>query len=202
MSTSCQAASLATDLVKNCTDPVLAGIEKISRIMNRADVDIQATKATKVSGSNNLYESLVIKPTKRGYKVTNTINSVTTKVDGTYDNVFQKVVTGVLLDDGDVPSAMIEALGSKDGEFIMVIEHKFKDFGRSANPGSSAFEIIGIENPLTSNGQAIVNDKSADTRGGWAFGLACEEIKPRYYWMDSTYPATKLLFDALETPAT
>ena len=52
-------ATLAADLQKNCTDPVVGGIEKIGYIINRDDIDIAATKASKVVGSQNLYASLV-----------------------------------------------------------------------------------------------------------------------------------------------
>ena len=109
---------------------------------------------------------------------------------------------GALLDDGDVPGSMIDALTSKDGEFVMVVEHRFKDVGRTLSPGSSAFQIIGLDVPLTSTGQAIANDKnSADADGGWSFALATTEPKARAYWYSTSYTATKALFNALGTAA-
>ena len=196
------AATLAADLQKNCTDPVVGGIEKIGYIINRDDIDIAATKASKVAGSQNLYASLVRVIGKKGYGCTNLSNLTSTKVDGTYTNKIQHVISGALLDDGDVPGSMIDALTSKDGEFVMVVEHRFKDVGRTLSPGSSAFQIIGLDVPLTSTGQAIANDKnSADTDGGWAFALATTEPKARAYWYSTSYTATKALFDALGTAA-
>ena len=198
----CGTKNLAVDLAKNCTDAVVEGVEKISYILNRADIDIEATKASFVTGSKGLYASLVRNEGAKAYKVDNTANLVSTKVDGTYANRVQHVVSGVLLDDGDVPGSVIDALASKDGEFVMVVEHKFKDLNRATNPGSSAFQIIGLDSPLSSTGQEIKNDKaSADTLGGWAFALASTEPNARNYWFAASYSATKALFDALGTPA-
>ena len=196
------AATLAADLQKNCADPIVGGIEKIGYLLNRNDVDIAATKASKVVGSQNLYASLVRITGKKGYGCTNLSNLKSSKVDGTYTNKIQHVITGALLDDGDIPGSIIDALTSTEGEFVMVIEHRFKDLARTLNPGSSAFQIIGLDVPLTSKGQAVENDKaSADTDGGWAFNLATTEPKARAYWYSTSYTATKALFDALGTAA-
>jgi len=191
---------LAANLVKNCADPVIGGIEKIGFIINRSDIDIAATKASKVVGSKNLYASLVLLTGKKGYQCSSLSNLKSTKVDGTYTNKIQQVITGALLDDGDVPGSVIDSLISAEGEFVMVVEHKFKDLSRASSPGSSAFQIIGLDVPLTSKGQAVENDKaSADTDGGWSFNLATSEPKARAYWYATNYTATKALFDALGT---
>lgn len=189
---------LAADAQKNCDDPVVGGMEKPFIIFNREDVDIKATKASKVALSQNLYKTLVVKTGKRGYWATNLDSLKTTKVDGKYTNRMQKVLTGALLDDGDIPASVIDSLASKDGKFLAVVEHIYKDFGRTLFPGSSAFEIIGLDVPLTSDGQAIENDSaSADTDGGWAFALSTTEPKSRAYLYDTNYATTKTQFDAL-----
>ena len=196
------ASTLANDLVKNCADPVIGGLEKVAYILNRADIDIAATKASLVTGSNNVYASLVRLTGKKGYKATNITNETTTKVDGTYVNKFQHVIKGALLDDGDIPGSVIEAISSGDGEFVAVVEYRFKDFSRTTSPGSSAFNIIGLDVPLTSKGQEIKNDKSsADTDGGWDFSLTCSDSHARTLWYSTSYTATKALFDALGTAA-
>jgi len=193
---------LAADLTKNCADLVVGGIEKTGYILNRLDIDIEATKASFITGSNGLYESLVVKTGKKGYKSTNLNNMVSTKVDGLYVNKFQHVLTGALLDDGDVPASIIDALSSKEGEFVAVIVNRFVDLNRTTNSGSSAFQIIGLDTPLTSANQEIKNDKaSADTDGGWAFALGTSEPSSRNYWYAETYTATRALFDALGTVA-
>ena len=195
------AGAVASDLLRNCTDPVVGGVEKIGWLLNKADVDIAATKASKVAGSNNLYASLVRLQGKKGYKIENISNEATTKVDGTYVNTFQHVISGALLDDGDVPGAVIEALCG-DGEFVAVIEYRYKDLGRTLSPGSSAFHIIGLDSPLTSKGQEVKNDKSsADTSGGWHFALSCTDNRARTGWYSNSYTATKALFDALGVAA-
>ena len=192
--------SLAGNLTKNCTDGLVMGVEKIGKLINWDDVDIEATKASFVTDSKNTYASLVIKKGKKAYRMGNISNLTTTKVDGAYSSKFQHVISGAILDDGDDVGAIVEALGSNEGKFIAVVEHKFKDFGRSSRPGSSSFQIIGLDVPLTSNGQTIANDKnSADTDGGWAFALACSDNAARTLWYSTSYAATKALFDALET---
>jgi len=192
--------TLASDLLKNCSDVVVGGLEKIAYLINREDVDIEATKATLVSGSNNIYSGLILKTGKKGYKCSNITNEVTTKVDGTFNNKFQHTISGALLDDGDVAGGIIEALSSNSGEFVAVVEYKYKDLNRSVSPGSSAFHIIGLDVPLTSEGQEIVNDKSSeDTDGGWSFALSCTDGHARTLWFAETYTATKALFDALGT---
>lgn len=193
-------STLANDLLKNCSDVVVGGLEKEAYLINRKDIDIEATKATLVAGSNNIYAGLVLKVGKKGYKCSNITNEATTKVDGTFNNKFQHVISGVLLDDGDEAGAIIEALSSKDGEFVAVVEYKYKDLNRSLSPGSSAFHIIGLDVPLTSDSQTIVNDKaSADTDGGWSFALSCTDNHARTLWYAVSYTATKALFDALGT---
>lgn len=194
-------STVANDLLKNCADVVVGGLEKVAWLINREDIDIAATKATLLAGSNNIYSGLVLKTGKKGYKCSNITNEVTTKVDGTFNNKFQHVITGALLDDGDVAGAIIEALSSNSGEFVAVVEYKYKDLNRAAAPGSSAFHIIGLDVPLTSEGQEIVNDKSsADTDGGWSFALSCTDGHARTLWFAENYTATKALFDALGTP--
>lgn len=194
-------STVANDLLKNCADVVVGGLEKVAYLINHEDIDIEATKATLLAGSNNIYAGLVLKEGKKGYKCSNITNEATTKVDGTFNNKFQHVITGALLDDGDVAGAIIEALSSNSGAFVAVVEYKYKDLNREVSPGSSAFHIIGLDAPLTSNGQTIANDKaSADTDGGWSFALACTDGHARTLWYATTYTATKALFDALGTP--
>ena len=196
------AVKLAAAATRNCSDPVTVDTVKQGYILNVEDVDIEATKASYISGSNNIYSTLAVKVGKKGYAASHLLPPKTTKNDGTYINTYTKVVMGTLLDDGDVPASVIEALGSKDGRFIVVYEHDYKDLSRTLSPGSSAFEIFGLETPMNATGQAIERDKaSADTHGGWTFGLQCIEQKPEYLWYDGTYGATKTSFDALGTAA-
>ena len=191
---------LASDLAKNCIDSVVGGLEKDFYLANADDVDIAATKASKVAGSKNLYASLVMKDGTKAYLCDNLNNVVATKVDGLYASKIQKVITGALMDDGDVPGSIIDALSSNEGRFIAVVRHIYKDLGRTLSPGSSAFEIIGLDVPLTSKGQAIANDKnSADTDGGWAFALGTSEPRARAYWYATNYTATLALYNALGT---
>jgi hypothetical protein len=200
--TTCE-KKVAAELTANCINPIVEGKEKHGYLHNRSDIDIEATLATKIAGSNNLYASLVRKVGTKGYLMTNVLDEDVEKVDGANVNRWKHVITGTLLDDGDVPGSIIEALGRKDGAgFITVTENIYKDFGRSLSPGSSAFQIDGLETPLRSTGQSIKNTKSsADTAGGWSFGLQCEDNHPRTGWYSTSYTATKALFDALGTAA-
>ena len=193
-------AKLASDLKKNCLDPVVAGVED-GFLFDRDDIDIEATKASKIAGTN-LYASLVRKTGKKGYYMENIMPPKSTKEDGTYENRMLKVLSGALLDDGDVPATIIDALTSKHGKFIAVVRNTFVDHARATNPGSSAFEIIGLDVPLTCAGQATENDKASEaTNGGWTFALGTKEPKARNYWYSTSYDATRALYDALGTAA-
>jgi len=200
--TSCN-KKLAADLAANCTNPVVEGKELNGYLLNRSDVDIEATIATKIAGSNNLYASVIRKAGAKGYQMTNVKDEDVEKVDGANVNRWKHVLSFVLLDDGDVPGSVIESLGRKDGDgFVAVTENIYKDFGRTLSPGSSAFQIDGLETPLRSTGQSIKNTKSStDTAGGWSAGLQCEDNHPRTGWYSTSYTATKALFDALGTAA-
>lgn len=190
--------ALATEGVKNCEDPIVGGIERTGYLLNRADVDLVETLS---AASPNTITEFVVKTGKRGYKLDNLLNLVTTKVDGTSANRFQKVLTATVLNDGTNNTLFIEQVADRDFEGVAVIRHKFKD----ANGGDNAsIEVIGLFVGLSSNGQAIANDKnSADTLGGWSVTLATTEPKARVYWLDAEgAAATDALFDALETPAT
>jgi hypothetical protein len=187
---------------KNCDDPIVGGVEKLFYIMNRRDLDIQAIKASLVTGKTNIYEDIVFNvanPVKVAYKCTNLVNAPANLAGGTYASRFNKVLSGVLLDDGAAAALFIDQLASKDFEGVAVIEHKFKDFTRATLAGSSSFEIIGLEVPLTSVGQEIKNDPAdANSEGGWMFALGTLEPHSRNYWYQTDYATTKNLFLMLD----
>lgn len=195
MATNCNKELIAANLIKNCDDPVSSGIEKKAYIYNRGDLNLQTILASLISGSANTYSAFSLKAGKRGFQISNALSYINTKTDSIHETEYQKVVSGILLDDGTGAAEIIEAIGGKDNEFVIVVEHKFKDYSRNLRPASSAFEIIGLEGGLTSNGQSIVNDKTADTKGGWLFSLSCNEIKPRYYFYSTNYSASKTVLE-------
>lgn len=194
--------NLTAGAAKNCTDPIVGGVEKLFYIMNRRDLDIQAIKASLLAGKTNIFEDIVFNvadPVKVGFKCTNLINQVTTLAGGTYASRYNKVISGVLLDDGAEAALFADQLGSREFEGVAVIEHKFKDYGRTLLGASSSFEIIGLDVPLTSIGQEIKNDKAdANSEGGWMFALGTLEPKSRNYWYQTDYATTKALFLALD----
>jgi hypothetical protein len=194
--------NLTASAGKNCDDPIVGGVEKLFYIMNRRDLDIQAIKASLVTGQTNVYENIVFNvadPVKVAYKCDNLINVPATLAGGTYASRFNKVLSGVLLDDGVLASKFIQEIASKDFEGVAIIEHKFKDFSRDALAGSSSFEIIGLEVPLTSVGQEIKNDPAdANSEGGWMFALGTLEPHARNYWYQTNYATTKNLFLMLD----
>lgn len=156
----------------SCDDPLVQGVEQRGVIINRDDIDFSAAvfNATR----KNVIETIALKSGKKGYEVvvmgsTPFTGTNTALATGTYRNTFTNTVSIVILDNGpDVCENVIDGLAN--GEFVVILENKFKGLQKEENPGDPAFQVYGWYQGLRAS--EMTNDKySEDTDGGWAVSL-------------------------------
>lgn len=156
----------------SCDDPLVQGVEQRGVIINRDDIDFSAAvfNATR----KNVIETIALKSGKKAYEVvvmgsTPFTGTNTALATGTYRNTFTNTVSIVILDNGpDVCENVIDGLAN--GEFVVILENKFKGLQKEENPGDPAFQVYGWYQGLRSS--EMTNDKySEDTDGGWAVSL-------------------------------
>lgn len=156
----------------SCDDPIVQGVEQRGIIINRDDIDFSAT--TFNSTRKNVIETIALKSTKKAYEVvvlgSNPFTGTNTALAaGTYRNTFTNTVSLVILDNGpDVCENVIDGLAN--GEFVVILENKFKGLQKEENPGDPAFQVYGWYQGLRAS--EMTNEKySEDTDGGWAVSL-------------------------------
>ena len=156
----------------SCDDPIVQGVEQRGIIMNRDDIDFSATIFN--STRKNVIETIALKSTKKAYEVvvlgsTPFTGTNTALAAGTYRNTFINTVSLVILDNGpDVCENVIDGLAN--GEFVVILENKFKGLQKEENPGDPAFQVYGWYQGLRAS--EMTNEKySEDTDGGWAVSL-------------------------------
>lgn len=190
---------LKQDIDFDCNDPISVGVEPNGIIINREDIDFGATQF--VEGKPNCISQLQLKKGKHGYAIaqggkTPFTGTNTAFAEGTYVNTFTHLVSMVVLDNGaDVCENIIDGLAN--GEFIVVLENKYKGLNKDTNAGSAAFQIYGYYNGLKAS--EITNDKySEDTNGGWLVNLQEEKtLKSGLFLFNTNYDGSKAAFDAL-----
>lgn len=159
-------------ILPSCDDPIIQGVEQRGIIINRDDIDFSAT--TFNSTRKNVIETIALKSTKKAYEVV-VLGSApftgtnTALAAGTYRNTFTNTVSLVILDNGpDVCENVIDGLAN--GEFVVILENKFKGLQKEENPGDPAFQVYGWYQGLRAS--EMTNEKySEDTDGGWAVSL-------------------------------
>lgn len=160
------------DISPSCDDPLVQGVEQRGVIINRDDIDFSAAvfNATR----KNVIETIALKAGKKAYGVvvmgsTPFTGTNTALATGTYRNTFTNTVSIVILDNGpDVCENVIDGLAN--GEFVVILENKFKGLQKEENPGDPAFQVYGWYQGLRAS--EMTNDKySEDTDGGWAVSL-------------------------------
>lgn len=156
----------------SCDDPLVQGVEQRGVIINRDDIDFSA--AVFNTTRKNVIETIALKSGKKAYEVvvmgsTPFTGTNTALATGTYRNTFTNTVSIVILDNGpDVCENVIDGLAN--GEFVIILENKFKGLQKEENPGDPAFQVYGWYQGLRAS--EMTNDKySEDTDGGWSVSL-------------------------------
>lgn len=195
--------AIKRDIVANCDDPIVPGLEQEGVIMNRKDVDFSTV--TFNATRKNVIETLALKEGKKAYKVvvlgsTPFTGTNTALATGTYRNTFTNIVNMVILaNDPDVCNDIIDSLAN--GEYVVILENKAKNLLKEENPGDSAFQIYGYYQGLKA--AELSNDKySEDTDGGWSVSLQETKVpKSALFYYKTDYDTTKTAIDTLTSNA-
>lgn len=156
-----------------CPDSVVPGVEQRGVIINRSDLDFGSIVFD--AARPNIIKTISLKSGAKAYEIyvpgNNSFTGTTTTMEqGTNRNSFTNNVAFVVLDNGpDVCDKVIDALST--GEFVVILENKFKSLMHPTTPGDSAFQIFGYYQGLKAT--TLESDKySEDTEGGWNVVLA------------------------------
>lgn len=199
----CDDQLIAQDITPNCDDPIVQGFEAEGVIINRSDVDFAASAFSDTN--DNIIETLALKTGKKGYRIAvmgsqpfNGTNSVFAA--GTYRNTFTHTVAFVVLNDGpDVRDKIIDGLAN--GEFVVVLENKFKGLQKATNKGAAAFQVYGWYQGLKPS-EMSDGKYSEDTDGGWTVSLQeTKSPKSGLYLFKTDYDTTAAAVKTLLTEA-
>lgn len=185
----------------SCDDPLVQGVEQRGVIINRDDIDFSA--AVFNTTRKNVIETIALKAGKNAYEVvvmgsTPFTGTNTALATGTYRNTFTNTVSIVILDNGpDVCENVIDGLAN--GEFVVILENKFKGLQKEENPGDPAFQVYGWYQGLRAS--EMTNDKySEDTDGGWAVSLQeTRAPKSGVFLFKTDYETTAAAVESLVT---
>lgn len=192
-------SKVGADFVPDCNNPMVPGLEREAVIINREDIDW--ANVTYSATEPNVVTELPIVTGARGYRLTlptkNPFNGTGVEmVSGDTINDFTNTFVATIMDNSpEVNSAIIDGLAN--GTFIVVFENKHKKLNQAENPGSAAFQIMGMYTGL--NASALSNGKYAtETKGGWLITLT-EVNAPlsAVFLYNNDYATTKTLFNNL-----
>lgn len=191
------------DILLNCDDPIVPGLEQEGVIINRSDIDFSTVAFN--TTRKNVIETLALKSGKKAYRVvvsgsTPFTGTNTALATGTYRNTFTNTVNMVILaNDPDVCADIIDGLAN--GEYVLILENKAKSLQKEENPGDSAFQIYGYYQGLKA--AEISNEKySEETEGGWSVSLQETKVpKSALFYFKTDYETTKTAIDTLTSAA-
>lgn len=199
---------ISQSIQQDCDNPIVGGIEQEGIIFNRKDIDSSATEWEKdttgdnaVKGRKNVFTKIGLRSGAKAYKVvipTNQpFNGTTTTLEaGTNRNTFTNNVGMVILNnDPDVCQNVIDSLAT--GDFVAILENKYKNTNKATKPGDSAFQVYGYYQGLKAS--TLENDKySEDTEGGWNVVLTeTKAPKSAFFYFDTDLETTRAKLETL-----
>ena len=132
----------------DCENPIVGGIEQEGVIANRRDIDFSLTEfETGVGARKNVVIKIGLKAGAKAYRAiipsNQPFNGTNTTLEaGTNRNTFTNNVGIIILNnDPDVCESVIDGLAS--GEFVCILENKYKNTNKATKPGDSTFQIFG-----------------------------------------------------------
>lgn len=191
------------DIESSCDDPLVGGIEPNGVIINRQDIDYDNVVFD--NARKNVIKTLPLKAGKRGYKIyvpgsTPFTGTKATMEKGTNRNTFTNDLGLVVMNnDPDVCANIIDPMAN--GDFVVIYENKYKNIGKAASPGDSAFQIVGYYQGAKA--ETLENDKySEDTEGGWSVLLKeTKSPKSGLFMFNTDITTTRTAIESLtETP--
>lgn len=185
---------LAQEISNFCDKPLAKGATSEAVIINRNDIDFDATTIA----ADGSVTSIVLKSGKKGYRCLQPGNKPygtgnTTLVVGDYNNTWTHTLPIILLaHDADVTTNIIEVLGK--GEFVVVVKMKNTGDTTTAN---GRYQIYGFDNGMRASEQThtIADDALGS---GWSTTLQEEgAMKPARFLVGTTAEATEQAYKAL-----
>lgn len=180
---------------KSCVQPK-KGICKNAVILNWDDIDWASVE---LGADNNIVESMPLKSGKLGYAIVqfkDPFNGTSKAFNqGTYVNSFDKTVAFVTLTrEQETSLKLTDPLAN--GKFVMVVENEDKGSDQKA-----AFEIYGFNNGLHLS--SYEENPYGDAYSGGVYQLQEQAaVSSAMYLFDTSYSATKAIFDGYTTPPT
>lgn len=181
---------LAMGIFPDCDNPQVGGVEADGVIINRVDIDLDATTRT-----GNVISQLALRSGKKGFKIYQQGNSPftgsnSTFTAGSYLNKFTKKVYFVIYDhSAECCSKIIDQLAN--GSFVVVLKNKY-----AGSDSKSKYEVYGYEAGLKQV-EGSRDPYSEDIGGGWL--VALQEVAPSsgIFFYSTSQSATELAFDSL-----
>jgi hypothetical protein len=188
--------SLTANIVFDCLNAPVAGIEQNIVLINKDDLDITAT--TLDAANRLLVTSLVLKAGKKGYKLTGVkqANSKAwelVKKENAPDK-FKHTFSGVIFSPSLANKTQADNL-SKGSKYVVVVEQTWK-----GDDNAEAFEILGYHTGLelvTMTNSSKENDNMIMFELASADGFE-ESTMPKTL-LDEDYVTTKTVFTNLTT---
>jgi hypothetical protein len=182
---------LTADILFDCANAPIGGIEQNVVLINKEDID---TTATTTDASNRvLVTNLQLKPGKTGYLLSGVKQSngkawELVKKENAPDK-FKHTFSGVIFNPSSENKLQADSL-SKGAKYIAVVEQVWKGTG-----SEDAFEILGLSSGLelmTMTNSSKENDNMIMFELSSADGF--EEVTMPKTLLDGTYVATKTAF--------
>lgn len=181
---------LAMSISPDCDNPQVGGVEADGVIINRADIDFDASTRT-----GNVISTLALKSGKKGFKIYQQGNNPFTGSNITFTassflNKFTKQVNFVVYDhSAECCSKIIDQLAN--GSYVVVLKNKY-----AGSDSKSKYEIFGYEAGLKQT-EGSRDPYSEDTEGGWA--VALQEVAPSsgIFFYSTSLSATESAFNSL-----
>ena len=188
----CGTTKITQNISYDCTPAgrAKAGLESKAVIINKSDLDLTALTVSGASVTN-----LSLASGSTGYSIewikqlANTASEYVANESGvdTYSHSFVGRIFGQTAADAE------RAKELKDGEFVVIVESKFK-----GADNLSAYKVFGLENGLRMSEASFT---SLENDGAFLFTLASVEgygeSYPYQVWSEGTYVTNKAKFDAL-----
>lgn len=182
---------LTADILFDCANAPIGGIEQNVVLINKDDID---TTATTTDASNRvLVTNLQLKPGKTGYLLSGVKQSngkawELVKKENAPDK-FKHTFSGVVFNPSAENKLQVDSL-SKGAKYVAVVEQVWKGAG-----SEDAFEVLGLSSGLelmTMTNSSKENDNMIMFELSSADGF--EEVTMPKTLLDGTYAATKTAF--------
>jgi len=185
-------SGLTEDILFDCYNAPVGGIEQDVVLINKNDVDVVAT--TTDANNRTLITNLQLKPGKTGYKLTGVKQSngkawELVKKENAPDK-FKHTFSGVIFNPGAENKLQADNL-SRGGSYLVVVEQKWKGAGNI-----DAFEVLGA---ISGMELSTMTNNSKENDNMIMFELSSvdgfEEPTMPKTLLEVSYAATKTAFD-------